>query len=73
MRCHIALLLMLFLVSTGCGHSQDVISQQELQLQEMIHEAKTDPANISPAEREMRRNRLEMDFGPEAVPLQSSP
>lgn len=51
------------LVLVGCGPSQEVLDRQEAQLQEMIQEAKTDPTNMTPDEREMRRHRLEMDFG----------
>lgn len=47
----------------GCGPSQEVLDRQEAQLKEAIQEAKSDPPNMSPEEKEMRRHRLEMDYG----------
>lgn len=51
----------------GCGPSQEVLDHQDAQLKEAIREAKIDPPNITAEEKEMRRHRLEMDFG-EAAP-----
>lgn len=51
------------LLAGGCGPDPGVVGRQDAQIREEYEKQKYMPRNLSPEQRRIRRERLEMEFG----------
>ena len=66
MRTLASSLLTLILLS-GCGPSEEVLDKQDEKWEATLEEQMVDPPGMSGRDKEARRLRLQLQYGPEAV------
>jgi len=63
----LALSLLTLILLSGCGPPQEVLDKQDEKWEATLEEQLIDPPGMSSREKEARRMRLQLQYGPEAV------